>query len=146
VTQYWQNTFTPDTGAVTLTNLTFRNFTGSVANGALRPPLYLIGNDLFLTDTVTVEDFSLWTETGDYVVNHVNNIYGKGDDVYGPNDGLGLVPIGATALPIFTSSYTITATPTGWAEPAFPTWAVANTGYGSMLLDSLKSVLLTFGS
>lgn len=118
---------------MTLSNLVFKNITGSLANGASRPPLYLIGNDLFLTDSITIKDFSLWTEEGNYVVNKINNIYGYGDDVYGLNDGLG-VPPGGTALPTFTSSYTITASPTGWKEPAFPTWAVASTGYGSMLM------------
>ncbi|KIM93395.1 glycoside hydrolase family 28 protein [Oidiodendron maius Zn] len=133
VNQYWQNVFTPDTGAVTLSNLTFRNITGSLADGALRPPLYLIGNDLFLTDSVTIEDFSLWTEEGSYIVNKINNIYGYGDDVYGPNDGLGIPPSGTTdvTLSTFTSSYTISASPTGWVEPAFPTWAAASTGYGT---------------
>jgi rhamnogalacturonan hydrolase len=98
--------------------------------------LYLIGNDLVLTDSVIIEDFSLWTEEGTYVVNKINNIYGHGDDVYGSNDGLGLVPNGTsnvTALPTFTSTFTITASPTGWVEPSFPTWAIASTGYGSML-------------
>ena len=28
INQYWQNTFTPDTGAVALSNLVFKNFTG----------------------------------------------------------------------------------------------------------------------
>lgn len=136
--QYWQNTFTPDTGAVSLSNLIFRNITGSVANGASRPPLYLIGNDLLLAQNVTIEDISLWTESGTYVVNKISNIYGYGDDVYGPNDGLGILPAGTTdanTLPTFTSAYTITASPTGWVAPAFPTWAVASTGYGSMFLQ-----------
>ena len=97
--------------------------------------MYLIGNDLDLTDSVTVEGFSLWTEEGTYVVNKINNIYGHGDDVYGLNNGLGVVPSGVTtvaALPTFTSTHTITTSPTGWVEPAFPTWAVTSTGYGSM--------------
>ena len=28
--QYWQQTFAPDTGAVALNNITFRNFTGRI--------------------------------------------------------------------------------------------------------------------
>lgn len=28
IDQYWQNTLTPDTGSVTLSNLVFKNFTG----------------------------------------------------------------------------------------------------------------------
>ncbi|KAK5131749.1 hypothetical protein LTR08_000580 [Meristemomyces frigidus] len=130
VTQYWQNTLTPDTGAVTLTNLTFKNFTGSLADGTKRPPLYLIGNDLLITDSVTIKDFSLWTETGDYIVNHINNVYGQGDDVYGDNDGLGVTTTGI-ALSTFTRSVTVTASPTGWVEPSLPTWAIASTGYGT---------------
>ncbi|KKY20690.1 putative endo-rhamnogalacturonase f [Phaeomoniella chlamydospora] len=132
VNQYWQNTFTPDTGAVQLENLVFNNFTGSVANGANRPPLYLIGNDLKITQNVTIKDFSLWTENGDFVVNHVNNIYGTGDDVYGPNDGLGTLPsTSVSSLPTFTSTITVTTSPSGWVEPTLPTWAVASTGYGT---------------
>lgn len=33
VNQYWQNTYEPDTGSVTLSNLTFRNFSGKIMLG-----------------------------------------------------------------------------------------------------------------
>ncbi|KAL2875240.1 hypothetical protein SGCOL_009530 [Colletotrichum sp. CLE4] len=72
VNQYWQNTFEPDTGAVALSNLIFRNFSGSVADGAKRPPLYLTANDLTYATNVTVENFSLWTESGNSVVNKIS--------------------------------------------------------------------------
>ncbi|KAJ0301564.1 hypothetical protein Brms1b_012367 [Colletotrichum noveboracense] len=80
INQYWQNTFEPDTGAVTLSNLVFKNFSGSVADGTKRPPLYLIANDLTYATNVTVEGFSLWTESGTYVVNKISNIFGNGDN------------------------------------------------------------------
>lgn len=127
---------------MSLSNIVVKNITGSLADGAKRPPLYLIGNDLNLTDSITVEDFSLWTESGTYVVNKVNNIYGHGDNVYGSNNGLGVVPTGVTALPTFTSAYTITASPTGWVEPAYPTWAITSTGYGSMESFGVPNELL----
>ena len=152
VTQYWQSTFTPDTGAVKLSNLTFRcdmtwlliflpmwayadyftyrNFTGSVANGVKRPPVTFIGNDLFLTDSITIEGFSLWTEEGIQVVNKINNAYGHGDSIYGPNNGLG-VSDGQRPLPTFTHAVTVTTPPPGWASPTSPAWALASTGYGS---------------
>jgi rhamnogalacturonan hydrolase len=151
VTQYWQSTFTPDTGAVKLSNLTFkythtfglhqlrdtdfltcRNFTGSLADGAKRPPISFIGNDLFLIDSVTIEGFSLWTETGTQVINKINNAYGHGDAVYGANNGLGIAD-GHTPLPTFTHAVTVTASPTGWVAPTFPPWALPSTGYGSAL-------------
>ncbi|KAJ0357633.1 hypothetical protein COL154_009939 [Colletotrichum chrysophilum] len=83
INQYWQNTFEPDTGAVALSNLIFKNFSGSVADGAKRPPLYLIANDLTYATNVTVEGFSLWTESGTYVVNKISNIFGNSDNSYG---------------------------------------------------------------
>jgi hypothetical protein len=109
---------------------TRRNFTGSLANGAKRPPISFIGNDLFLIDSVTIEGFSLWTEEGTQVINKINNAYGHGDNVYGTNDGLG-VANGQNPLPTFTHAVTVTASPTGWVSPTFPSWALASTGYGS---------------
>ncbi|WYZ46573.1 hypothetical protein EsH8_IX_000798 [Colletotrichum jinshuiense] len=130
VNQYWQNTFEPDTGAVALSNLVFRNFTGSIADGAKRPPLYLIANDLTYAKNVIVEDFSLWTESGTYVVNKISNIFGTGDNSYGTGNGIqSLAPKGSPTP--YTSTYTVTASPTSWTAPPSPTWAVPNTGYGT---------------
>jgi hypothetical protein len=151
INQYWQNQNEPDTGSVALSNLVFKNFSGelthsiypwertdqtycgllgSVANGVQRPPLFLIANDLTYATNVTVEDFTIWTEVNSYVVNKISNIYGHGDDSYGPNNGIESLPPGQTPTP-YTSTYTITATPTGWVVPPSPAWAVPNTGYGS---------------
>ncbi|KAI9041361.1 putative rhamnogalacturonase [Aspergillus affinis] len=130
VNQYWQNTFEPDTGAVALSNLVFRNFTGSVADGLKRPPLYLIANDLTYATNVTVEDFSVWTESGTKVANKISNIYGTGDDSYNKDNGI--KSWSPTTTPqAYTSTYTITASPTGWTAPSSPTWAAPSTGYGT---------------
>ncbi|KAK9575064.1 hypothetical protein V6Z90_010061 [Aspergillus fumigatus] len=130
INQYWQNTFEPDTGSVTLSNLVFRNFSGSVANGVQRPPLYLIANDLTYATNVTVEDFTVWTESGSSIVNKISNVFGHGDDSYGPNNGL--VSLGAAEQPhTYTSTNIITASPTGWVPPKSPTWAAPSTGYGT---------------
>ncbi|KAJ3956676.1 hypothetical protein N0V92_006766 [Colletotrichum tropicale] len=130
INQYWQNTFEPDTGAVALSNLVFQNFSGSVADGAKRPPLYLIANDLTYATNVTVEDFSLWTESGTYVVNKISNIFGNGDNSYGAGDGIKSLTSKQSPT-AYTSTYTISTKPTGWAVPPSPMWAAASTGYGS---------------
>ncbi|KAJ5771045.1 uncharacterized protein N7511_003096 [Penicillium nucicola] len=130
INQYWQNTFTPDTGAVALSNLVFKNFSGSVANGVTRPPLYLIANDLTFATNVTVEDFSVWTESGTSVVNKISNIFGTGDNSYGSQNGIAPLKSGQSPS-AYTSTYTITASPTGWKAPSTPTWAVPSTGYGT---------------
>ncbi|KAJ5740298.1 endo-rhamnogalacturonase F [Penicillium malachiteum] len=128
--QYWQNTFTPDTGSVALSNIAFKNFSGSIADGAERPPLYLIANDLTFATNITLEDFSVWTESGTYVVNKINNVFGTGDDSYGTNDGI--VSLAAGESPYaYTSTYTVTASPTNWQAPTSPSWALPSTGYGT---------------
>nr|ABD67155.1 putative endo-rhamnogalacturonase F [Aspergillus niger] len=130
INQYWQNTWEPDTGSVTLSNLVFKNFSGSVADGALRPPLYLFASDLTFATNVTVEEFSVWTETGTTVVNKISNIFGTGDDSYEENDGIESLQSGESPY-TYTSTYTITASPTNWQAPSTPTWALPSTGYGT---------------
>ncbi|CVL08328.1 probable rhamnogalacturonase A precursor [Fusarium mangiferae] len=130
INQYWQNTFEPDTGAVALSNLVFKNFSGSVADGSKRPPLFLVANDLSFATNVTVEDFSIWTESGTSVINKISNIFGHGDNSYGQANGIKSLSSGQ-APTAYTSTYTVTATPTGWTAPSFPTWAAASTGYGT---------------
>lgn len=89
-----------------------------------------MANDLTFATNVTVEDFSVWTETNDHVVNKVNNIFGTGDNSYGSNNGIKPLAAGEAPAP-YASVITVTASPTGWAVPPLPTWAVPNTGYGS---------------
>lgn len=103
---------------------------GSVADGTKRGPLTLIGNDLTFVTNVSIEDFTLWTDTGNQIVNKINNIFGSGDDNYGTNNGIKTLK--ATESPYtYTSTYTVTATPSNWKAPSTPTWAAPSTGYGS---------------
>ncbi|KAF8862818.1 glycoside hydrolase family 28 protein [Acephala macrosclerotiorum] len=128
--QYWQQTYTPDTGAVALSNITFRNFSGGIADGTLRPALYMFASDLIPAEDITVENFTVWTESNDYVVNHISNIYGTGDDSYGTNNGIPESAIGVTPT-AYTSAYTITTPPPGWTVPPDPAWAAPSAGWGT---------------
>jgi hypothetical protein len=104
--------------------------TGSVADGTKRGPLNLIGNDLTFVINTTIEDFAIWTETGSAIVNTINNVFGSGDDNYGANDGI--QTLNDTESPYtYTSTYTVTETPSNWQAPGTPTWAAPSTGYGS---------------
>lgn len=105
---------------------------GSVADGTKRPPLYLIGNDLTFAVNVTIEDFTVWTESGNAIVNKINNVFGSGDNSYGANDGIKSLQ-GTESSYAYTSTYTVTATPSAWSAPSTPTWAACSTGYGSMI-------------
>lgn len=102
----------------------------SPINATEKPVLYLIANDLTGALNITVEDFSVWTESGGNVINRISNFYGNGDDVYGPNNGLKSLTPTQTPIP-YSSAYTITASPTGWVKPPEPTWIAASTGWGS---------------
>ncbi|RAL68227.1 hypothetical protein DID88_008930 [Monilinia fructigena] len=127
INQYWQKTTTPDDGAVALSNITFRNFSGSIANGVARPPLYLIASDYAPAVDITVKDVTIWTEAGSSVVNKISNIFGSGDNVYGANDGIVSLASGEDAKSkTYTSTFTITSKPTGWATPTWPAWACTN--------------------
>ena len=106
---------------------------GGIANGTQRPVLYLLASDLIPAENITVEDFSVWTESGGDVINHISNVYGTGDNIYGLNDGLLTLEAGATPT-AYTSVYTITAPPAGWTDPPDPAWAAPSTGYGSKCL------------
>ncbi|PQE29519.1 murein transglycosylase protein [Rutstroemia sp. NJR-2017a WRK4] len=129
--QYWQEVFTPDTGAVALSNITFRNFSGSIANGSVRPPLYLFASDLTPAVDITIDGFSVWTEAGSRVINKISNIFGTADSVYGPNDGIKTLAAGATPT-TYTSSYTITTPPVaGWTVPPDPSWIAPSSAWGT---------------
>lgn len=110
---------------------------GSIADGAVRGPLYLIANDLTFATNITLEDFSVWTETGSYVVNKIDNVFGVGDNSYGSNDGIVSLASGKSPY-AYTSTYTVTASPTNWQVPTSPSWALPSTGYGSTLKSALK--------
>lgn len=130
IDQYWQGTTGPNTGSVALSNLVFKNFTGSIVEGAVRPPLRLRASNLTNAINVTILDFSVWTEIGKYVENQIANFFGTGDDVYGPNNGLKTLSAGEIATS-YTTSVSLTASPTGWTVPTVPVWAVGCSGYGS---------------
>ena len=90
----------------------------------------MIANDLTFAINVTVEDFALWTDTGSVIVNKINNVFGIGDNSYGLNNGIHTLS-GTQSPYTYTSTYTVTATPTSWQAPSTPTWAAPSTGYGS---------------
>jgi rhamnogalacturonan hydrolase len=90
-------------------------------------------SDFIPAQNITIEDFSVWSESTAYIVNKINNVFGTGDDIYGANDELETLLAGAIPT-TYTSTYTITAAPTGWTDPTYPAWAAPSTGYGCKLV------------
>ncbi|RDW60616.1 endo-rhamnogalacturonase F [Coleophoma cylindrospora] len=129
IDQYWQNKFTPDTGSVALTNLVFKNFTGSI-NGTRWPPINIQGNDLTFATNVSLQDFSIWMENGTKAVNQISNVFatpGNGNDA-----SYDIPTLVENQEPTaYTSLVTLTTTPPGWTVPTWPAWAAPSTGYGT---------------
>ncbi|KAL9625816.1 MAG: hypothetical protein Q9160_000136 [Pyrenula sp. 1 TL-2023] len=118
IDQYWESHTTPNTGAVALSGLTFKNWQGTMDNGASRGAIVIRGSDIVPVQDITLEDFNMWTVNGNKVVNVCKNVYGTG---YCAASGSG----SAT----FTTSVTSTTPPAGFTSPTSPTWAVE--GYGT---------------
>lgn len=131
IDQYWQNEFTPDTGSIQLTNLVFKNFTGSV-NGTQHPPINIQANDLTFATNVSLQDISLWIEYGSTVVDQISNAFATPDN---GNDSSGDITIPTLTEgeepTAYTSLITLTTPPPGWTVSNWPAWVATSTGYGS---------------
>lgn len=115
----WYNHLTPDAGAVALSGLHFKNWSGNVDNGVSRGPIVIRGSDIVPLTDITLEDINMWTLNGNKIVNQCKDVYGSGSCVRSETQG----------TPTYTTSQTVTATPTGYATPTKPSWAVE--GYGT---------------
>ncbi|KAH8649863.1 RGase A [Xylariales sp. PMI_506] len=98
---------------VLYTDITFSGFYGDVDSGISRPPIYFnCPAEVPCTD-ITVEDISIWTDSGDYVLYECINAFGDGyclvdsDDTYD-----------------YSTVTTVTATPAGWDVTTMP-WDLA---------------------
>ncbi|OKL57526.1 hypothetical protein UA08_07098 [Talaromyces atroroseus] len=118
INQYWQETYSPDTGAVALNNLVFTNWTGSLADGMERGPVMWSASDIVPSQNITLEGFYMGGLTGDRMINKCNNVYGSGGCIQAAT--------GTTTYSTVVTTWSVA--PSGWTAPASPTWGVS--GYG----------------
>jgi rhamnogalacturonan hydrolase len=118
INQYWEETYSPDTGAVSLNNLVFNNWTGSLADGMERGPVMWSASDIAPSQNITLEDFYMGGLTGDRMINECNNVYGSG----------GCIQAATGTATYSTVITTWSVAPAGWTAPASPAWGVS--GYG----------------
>ncbi|KAI0586487.1 Glycoside hydrolase family 28 [Pyrenophora tritici-repentis] len=78
IDQAWASMTTLPGDGVQLTNITARNWKGTVANGAQRGPVKVVCADKTPCTGITIEDFAMWTEVGSKVVNRCKSAYGIG--------------------------------------------------------------------
>ncbi|KAF2646591.1 hypothetical protein P280DRAFT_387301 [Massarina eburnea CBS 473.64] len=103
IDQYWSSMKEVSGSGVQLTNITMKNWKGAVANGASRGPVKVVCADGAPCSDVTIEDFSVWTESGSKMVNQCRSAYGSGECL---KDG--------TTASYAAVSQTVTAAPTGY--------------------------------
>ncbi|KAL1970633.1 hypothetical protein VTN77DRAFT_4277 [Rasamsonia byssochlamydoides] len=78
IDSHWSG-MTPVSGnGVQLTNITFTNWKGTEANGALRGPIKVICPDAVPCTDIVIENFAMWTETGDEQWLECESAYGSG--------------------------------------------------------------------
>lgn len=58
--------------------LTFSNWAGTCLDGVKRPPISLACSSTWLCGNLEIENFNVWTETGEGVIYRCVNAYGLG--------------------------------------------------------------------
>jgi rhamnogalacturonan hydrolase len=119
IDQYWEQHTSGDTGAVKLSNLVFRNWTGTVDNGVTRGVAMLRASNVVPATNIQLIDFKMWTKTGNKVVNVCKNVYGSGFCAKKGSGGK------------YATSAVSNSPPAGYTAPVKPRWALPDTGYGT---------------
>jgi rhamnogalacturonan hydrolase len=78
IDQAWSSMSTVSGSGVQLDNITISNWKGTEANGAQRGPIKVNCAPGAPCTDVTIEDFAMWTEEGDYQTYVCNSAYGSG--------------------------------------------------------------------
>lgn len=91
---------------VSLNNVTIRNWKGTEKDGEERGPIKVLCASGAPCTDISIEDFALWTETGDGQTYHCENAYGSG---FCLEEGEGDSP--------FTTTQTASSTPSAYSAP-----------------------------
>ncbi|KAL3479048.1 pectin lyase fold/virulence factor [Aspergillus californicus] len=103
---YWSSMSTIDGDGVELNNVTIRNWKGTEANGAERGPIKVLCAAGAPCTDVTIEDFAMWTESGDEQTYRCENAYGTGFCVQDDDEQSG-----------YTTTLTATSAPSAYSAP-----------------------------
>lgn len=129
---YWTDETLAAGDGVLYNSITFSNWTGTCLDGAERPPLYVYCPSTNPCDNIIIEDFAMWTESGDVE-------YYKCIDAWG--SGYCLEP-GSAHTAYGTIESTLTAAPSGYAAPTMPGQLTAGLGITTSI--AIPTVPTTF--
>lgn len=95
---------------VQLSNLTFKNWKGTEEDGAQRGPIKIECPDAAPCTDITIQDFAMWTESGDEQSYTCRSAYGSGFCLESDSDDESS----------YSTALTATATPSAYAAPRMP--------------------------
>ncbi|KAK0453652.1 RGase B [Armillaria borealis] len=78
VDQYWSSMSTVDGDGVSLSNMTFSNWSGTCASGTQRGPIKFACADGAPCTDMTVTDFNMWTDSGSSIYYTCRSAFGDG--------------------------------------------------------------------
>lgn len=78
IDQYWSSMDAATGSGVQLSNITFKNWKGTEANGASRGPVKVVCADGAPCTDITISDFAMWTEAGSKQWYSCRSAYGTG--------------------------------------------------------------------
>lgn len=107
IDQYWSSMSAVSGSGVQLTNINFSNWTGTEANGAQRGPIKVVCADGAPCHGITIEDFSMWTETGSSQWYSCRSAYGSGF----------CLKSGSSYSSYAATTTTVKTAPTGYTAP-----------------------------
>ncbi|TID22859.1 Glycoside hydrolase family 28 [Venturia nashicola] len=131
IDQQWLNMRTLPGPGVQLSNIIFKNWKGTAANGALRGPIRINCAASAPCTDIKILDFSMWTDAGNSLVNTCANAYGVGQCIRAGAGG---------AYP--ATKTIISARPADFMAPTMP-WDLPNT-FGSTSLIPIPEIPASF--
>ncbi|KAK5790730.1 hypothetical protein VI817_008017 [Penicillium citrinum] len=105
IDQAWSSMSTVDGDGVRLNNISISNWKGTAANGAQRGPIKVNCAPGAPCTDISIEDFAMWTESGDYETYICNSAYGSGACLQEES--------GDTTS--YSTTVTVTTAPTGYS-------------------------------
>ncbi|OJJ08632.1 hypothetical protein ASPVEDRAFT_57663 [Aspergillus versicolor CBS 583.65] len=105
----WSSMSAVDGDGVELNNVTVRNWKGTEADGGQRGPIKVVCASGAPCTEVTIEDFAMWTESGDEQTYRCENAFGEGFCLQEGDGSSG-----------YTTTQTASTAPSGFPAPRMP--------------------------
>ncbi|KXL47932.1 glycoside hydrolase family 28 protein [Acidomyces richmondensis BFW] len=131
INAYWASESVQPGNGVIYDSITFSNWTGDCADGTERAPIFVDCPSTQPCTNINLQDISIWTDSGTEEFYKCENAWGEGYCVRSGSN--------PTA---YSSTITVTATPTGWEAPYMP--SDLSTGFATNASIPIPTVPTTF--